>query len=70
MTPSQKKRQAALRRLLDRDRKRELEIEQAALASLCGPYCRERHEGWIVPLAIGFCLGCVMMAIAAGMVAK
>ena len=70
MTPSQKKRQAALRRLLERDKRREDDIEQAALASLCGPYCRERREGWIVPLAIGFCLGCVLMAIAAGMVAK
>ena len=69
MTPSQKKRQAALRRILERDRQRELEIEEAALASLCGPYCRE-HGAWLVPLAIGFCIGCVLMAIAAGMVAK
>ena len=69
MTPSQKKRQAALRRLLERDKRREDDIEQAALASLCGPYCRERG-GWLVPFAIGFCLGCVLVAIAAGMVAR
>lgn len=70
MTPSQKKRHAALRRILERDRRRKQEIERAALESLCGPYFRGRRDGWLVPFAIGFGLGYVVMAITAVLVAR